>query len=147
MEKLPTKRLRPTQRQPAQKDPFPMRKFIPKVQSRAAIATIFAYCYASYEKAVAMLKMLNRHGDAFVANNDALQQMLQKAPNEAKIMRHICTVKPLGLAPFNEVDFTMPTRAQLKELLLFRDFEQRKDFSLDKRDSYRLPICKTQIEP
>jgi hypothetical protein len=45
--------------------------------------------------------------------------MCKETPNEAKIMRHICTVKPLGLAPFNEVEFALPSRAQLCELLLY----------------------------
>lgn len=33
-------------------------------------------------------------------------------------MKHICTIKPLGLADFKEVEFAIPTRKQLHDLLL-----------------------------
>lgn len=33
-------------------------------------------------------------------------------------MKHICTVRPLGLAPWSEVEFALPTRKMLHDLLL-----------------------------
>ena len=44
------------------KEPYPILKFIPKIQSRAAISIIFAYAFDSLDKVKAIISMLNRQG-------------------------------------------------------------------------------------
>lgn len=47
-----------------------------------------------------------------------LEQMCKQIPNQAKIMRHLCTIKPLGLCAYEEIEFEAPTRKQLYDHLL-----------------------------
>lgn len=50
-------------------DAFPVRKFIPGLQSRAGVSLIFAFAFSTLEQAKAMLLMLNRQGRAFADGN------------------------------------------------------------------------------